>query len=321
MTISKIDITTYAAFYEKNKILFSVFSQPDWISIYDERLQIFGIYNDNKDIIGSFYLYQRKRKGIPYITNPPYTPNIGLTYINPAEKLHQKNTFTKKILEGIAHYIDQHCKTFAYVSLSPEIIDSQPFTWKGFNAVPNYTYQSDLSQSEVQLLEAMSPKKRNAYKKAIKDNLTVNSITDLAILKSLIQNTFQRKAKSIDMDLIDKILNTFATNQNSFCYATYQNHQALAAAFCIYDSKKCYYLLSGYDQMQKHQGAGILAVFECMKRAKQLGLSIFDFEGSMLPEVEDYFREFGGKLVPYNTLNKAYGLYKKPMKLAKGNQF
>jgi hypothetical protein len=31
----------------------------------------------------------------------------------------------------------------------------------------------------------------------------------------------------------------------------------------------------------------------------------FDFEGSMLPEVEKYFRGFGANLIPYYRVSKA----------------
>jgi hypothetical protein len=37
-----------------------------------------------------------------------------------------------------------------------------------------------------------------------------------------------------------------------------------------------------------------------------LGIKYFDFEGSMLPQIEIFFRGFGGQLVPYyNRINKA----------------
>jgi Acetyltransferase (GNAT) domain len=321
LKIEPINIDSYTLFFNKYSHLFSVFSHPDWLKIYDKQCLLFGIFNENNDIIGSFFLYQENRKGITYLTNPPYTPHIGLTYINPAEKLHQQYTFTKKIQEGIANYIDAHCKTFTYIALAPEIIDSQTFTWHQFNVVPNYTYQMDLSQTEQQLLENMSSKKRNSYKKAIKDGIFTKRITDFTILKTLISNTFSRKKKKIDSNLIDTILFQFANEDNSFCFCSYENETPIAASFCIFYNQKCYYLLSGYNHLNKHQGAGIMAVYNAMCWAKKNNIRIFDFEGSMLPEVEDYFREFGGELIPYNTINKAYGIYKKPMRLFKGNQF
>lgn len=123
------------------------------------------------------------------------------------------------------------------------------------------------------------------------------------------------------MELIDKILFQFSNNTNNFAFCTYANDLPIAAAYCIYDYTTCYYLLSGYNHQNKHSGAGICSVMACIKKAKELDLKLFDFEGSMLPEVEDYFREFGGQLIPYHTINKAYNIYKKPLQIFKGQQF
>ena len=35
----------------------------------------------------------------------------------------------------------------------------------------------------------------------------------------------------------------------------------------------------------------------------ELKAQVFDFEGSMIPSIERYFRKFGGELTPYYTLN------------------
>ena len=46
-------------------------------------------------------------------------------------------------------------------------------------------------------------------------------------------------------------------------------------------------------------------MWEAIKFAKKLGIKYFDFEGSMVPQIERYFRGFGGKLTPYYRINKA----------------
>jgi hypothetical protein len=53
-----------------------------------------------------------------------------------------------------------------------------------------------------------------------------------------------------------------------------------------------------------HRGAGVSCLEHCILYAKRLGLEVFDFEGSMMPEVESYFRSFGPRMVPYYTINK-----------------
>jgi len=141
------------------------------------------------------------------------------------------------------------------------------------------------------------------------------------LVKKLVQNTFSRKEKQVDIDIIDKILFQFADNTNSFAFISYQNERPISAAFCIYDNEKVYYLLGGYDNEFKHQGAGALAVNAAINKSKEMGISIFDFEGSMIPEVEKYFRGFGGDLIPYYSINKATLPLEMALKIINRSQF
>ena len=54
---------------------------------------------------------------------------------------------------------------------------------------------------------------------------------------------------------------------------------------------------------------------------KKMGLKIFDFEGSMIPEVESYFRSFGPKMLPYYTINKAKMPFEIILKFIKREKF
>jgi lipid II:glycine glycyltransferase (peptidoglycan interpeptide bridge formation enzyme) len=322
LIVKKININQYQIFAEKHKASMAIFASTDWIANYTEnQLLRLGVFNDNDELSATFILFMQKRNGISYWTNPPYMPHIGLSFINPAEKLHQQYTYQKKILEAIAVYVNKHCSTFAYFALPINITDSQPFSWHGYKVVPNYTYHLDLKQPIDIIKQNFSSKKRNAYNKAVKDGIQVRLETSYKTLEALINNTFTRKQKNIDLTIIHQILYHFANTSNSFAFTAFQGDLPIASAFCIYDQHTCYYLLSGYDNQYKHNGAGVLAVFECIKHAQSLGISTFDFEGSMLPEVEVYFREFGGYLKPYHTINKAFGVFKKPLALLKPNQF
>lgn len=41
-----------------------------------------------------------------------------------------------------------------------------------------------------------------------------------------------------------------------------------------------------------------MSLYYSILHARDLGLRVFDFEGSGVPEIEEYFRSFGGSLVP-----------------------
>ncbi len=296
-SISKIDISSKAN---------SVFLSQGWLNLFDDRLKCYGIFNKGDQLIGGFTLYVEKKLGaINYYRNPFYTPTINLFFENKAQNKAKQLSENKKVLTLLADFFKRLPFHILSVYLPSKYIDMQPFFWKGFKTIPNYTYLLDLKLSVAEIEKNFSTERRNDIKKAIKDGVITKISDDYNVVKSLIINTFDRKNKSLDIEMIEKIIFDFANNDNSFAFISYLNDKPIATSFCIYDKEKVYYLLGGYDSNNKHQGAGALAVFNAIKHSQELGISTFDFEGSMLPEVEKYFRGFGGNLTAYYSVNRA----------------
>lgn len=283
----------------------TIFNEQKWLTLYGNLLEHFGVFDKDNKLIGAFHLYKSIKFGITYYITPPYTPHIGLVYKNKATNKANALTYNKTIISEVAQFINVLPCSFLTIAFPFTIIDLQPFIWKKFNVTPNYTYHIDLNLSEPELIQNMSSDKRNSLKKAEKDGLQTIQVNDYKIVEQLILKTFSRKKKSVDSQFVNKILNTFANAQNSFAFVSYNNDKPICAAFCIIDTHTCYYLLGGYDNDNKHQAAGVSVIWECILHAKQKKLTTFDFEGSMLPEVEKYFRGFGANLIPYYRVSKA----------------
>jgi lipid II:glycine glycyltransferase (peptidoglycan interpeptide bridge formation enzyme) len=289
---------------ELSKISDSVFLSEKWLAMYDGALLPYGIFDKNDKITGGFILYKEKRKMLSYFRNPPYMPHTGLFFENKASNKAKRYGTAKKYLKLVADFVNGLPYDVLTIALPPEIIDTQPFFWQNFKVIPNYTYIIELEQPEKDIISGFASERRNDLKRADKDNIITKHISDMKIVKDLVSKTFDRKNKSIDDNMLDKILFDFSSEENSFAFASFKNDKPIACAFCIYDNHKTYYLLGGYDSQNKHQGAGSKAFVESILFAKKKGIPLFDFEGSMLQEVEHYFRGFGGTLTPYYTLNK-----------------
>jgi hypothetical protein len=282
----------------------SVFDSLQWNQIFGEDITHYGIY-DGDNIIGGFVGYKVKKFGIPFHRNPPLTPSIGpffkITSVQPVHIMEKH----KQIMAAMAEFLDKEKYPIVSISLNRNVTDMQPFIWRHFKVVPEYTYIMDLSMSGDEIWKRMSSETRNHITKGTKDGLTVKKTDDYAIVKSLITKTYDRQNKKVDYFYTNKVLFDFANKDNSFAYVALQNNRPIACTFCIYDNKTAYYLLSGYDAEIKHHGAGALCVWESIKHAKSIGLTFFDFEGSMVPNIERYFRGFGAELKPYYRINKA----------------
>ncbi len=299
----------------------TVFNSIAWIRIYDTGLKLYGIYNDNTELVGAFFLYTSSKWGMKYAITPPFTPHIGLFFENRAQNKSNQITYSKNIYDALSQFIAAQNYALLVAALPFKHTDTQVFFWNKFKVIPNYTYRLNLLVTKEELLGNFTSEKRKSLKKAEKDGLRVEKTVDLEIVKTLILKTFSRKEKALNIKLLDKILFEFSNQENSFAFVAYENNVAIATTFCIYDSTTAYYLFGGYDAEKKHHGAGVSTQWACICHAQLIGLEVYDFEGSMLPEVEKYFRDFGGDLIPYYTVNKAWLPIEMALKLKKRQVF
>lgn len=295
-----------------------IFNSFEWLSVYDlTKLSVWGIFNNNKELIGCFSTYKYKRaKFFNQLAPAPFMPSNGVYVIDKTSNPAQKTTFNKKVMELLSSFLDNQNENIKTFFFPPQYTDMQPFVWKGYTVAPRYTYQLNLYDTEDKLLENMSAERRKNIKKALKDGVVVKqkNVSEEAI--KLIKNTFIKQKIKIDFTVLDKILVEFPKSKKTFSFLSYNDKGIpIAANFCVYDDNKAYYLFGGYDSLNKHEGAGALAMWEAIKYAKSLGVEIFDFEGSMEPNIEKYFRGFGGKITPYYTVNKSGFGIKMLMKL------
>ncbi len=283
----------------------TIFNSLDWLKMFGEKVKVCGIYDKGNNLIGGFTTYKERRLGLSIYRNPPFTPVIG-----PFLKVNAQNPVAimdawKKAVSLMADFIeDRHWSVISF-SLDRNIVDTQPFIWKKFKVVPGYTYIIDLNKPMQDVWKGMSAIQRNHINKATRDGLIVKQVWDFGIVKSLLLKTFLRQATTFNEYYLDKILFDFANEDNSFAHVTFKDNNPIAASFCVYDKSTAYYLISGYDYEDRHHGAGAWAVWEAIQRAKELSLKRFDFEGSMISQIECYFRGFGGTLTPYYRINKA----------------
>ncbi|MBS1913069.1 MAG: GNAT family N-acetyltransferase [Bacteroidetes bacterium] len=65
--------------------------------------------------------------------------------------------------------------------------------------------------------------------------------------------------------------------------------------FLAYDSHTAYDLLSYFDRERAPRGLPAALIWHAIRFAHARGLRAFDFEGSVLPDIENFFQSFGGE--------------------------
>lgn len=305
MIIKKVEKLDEEVYEKCTRKYGTIFNSLEWLSIFGDKVSVYGFYDKGGVLIGGFNIYEEKKFGFNIYRNPPFTPEIGPFFKVNAQNPVSVMDMHKRILSSMTGFIEKLPYSIITLSLNKHITDMQPFIWGKNKVSPVYTYLLNLTASIEDIWDGMSNERRKNINKGLKDGLVVKKLTNYKIIKSLVLKTFSRQRILINEFNLDKIFFEFANNKNSFAFATYRNDNIFACSFCVYDKASAYYILGGHDSENKHHGAGTMAMWEAIKYAKALGLKNFDFEGSMVPQIERYFRGFGGQLTPCYRISKA----------------
>lgn len=298
-----------------------VFYGAGWRSVFSDGLLRFGVFGENGDLAGVLQCYEERRFGVRLLRNLPFTPVCGPLIVtrssHPVAVLEER----RKVLEALAGFLAGRARGITSLSLDHRIDDVMPFCWQGFKATPRYTYQLDLGRSFEEICRGFTATRRNDISKARRDGLTVSPASDLRVVSALVRGTYDRQSARLDSVVLERILFHFARPENSYGFVTQRAGRAIACTFVVHDQDTAYYVLGGYDARDRHHGAGALAVAESVREAQRRGMRTFDFEGSMIPAIERYFRGFGGELVHFFTVSRAWLPLEMLLKLSKRSLF
>ena len=192
------------------------------------------------------------------------------------------------------------------------MLDLQPFIWEGFETGVRYTYRLAIGDLKA-ALAGMDPTRRNDLRLATKQGIRVESGASFQAVLDLCRKTFLRQGKQAGFADTAIGIEAALSRARRCCGFIARDAAArpLSACWIAWDDKRAYYLIGGYDADAESSKAGALALWTAIDyTANVLRLPEFDFEGSMLPPIERFFRKFGGELMP------TYTVWRRPRGLA-----
>lgn len=276
----------------------SLFEQPWWLNIVAQG-KWNEVYSKDKNgiIIGRLpYVFQNKR-----IYMPKLTQNIGI-WIDPKFK-HDYGTQKNIIIDLVKQLPESKDCT---ICLSPNNEYILPFKWLGFSYEPSFTYRiCDLTN-----IDEIYKKFNKTVKKNIKyAKNKVNVVDDFNFdnLWELQNKTYENQNRSnpLDKELLKRITNfSIETKHGKYFEAKDTEGNLHASVFLVFDKQVCYYLIGGSDIKYRSSGAQSLLLWESIKFAAQKS-QVFDFEGSNIEGIENFFRQFGGICVPLYLVKKS----------------
>lgn len=300
----------------------TVFHKSFWLGASGIKPVVYGYFKGGI-LCAGIPLVCSTRFGIKQALHPVLTPYLGVLFKRQDNKYVNRISQEKEIGREIAQRLknDFHLVHFQF---PPGSNDLQPFIWEGFSAGIRYTYIINLDSSLENIWNSMEDTRRNKLRKAEKESVNVALSDDFEVTFNLVEKTLARQEIKAEFKATAFRYNEVLCRRNqckSFL-AKDRNGNSIAVAYIVWDNKRSYYLLGGYDSSKRNNGASALAIWEAIKFTKEeLGLREFDLEGSMLPQIEQFFREFGGEQVPYYIVRWVNPYLKIPLFISKVGHF
>lgn len=179
------------------------------------------------------------------------------------------------------------------------------FHWNGFRQTTRYTYFLEDLSNLNSVFDNFKGNIRTDIKKAER-LVTITKSNDCALFFDFVNQTLAQKGVKLPFSKetllkLDKILVEKESRQ--IYWAEDENNNLHAAIYTVWDKQTTYLLLTGVNRQFSNSSALSLLIWEAIKEASNRSQS-FDFEGSMLPKIEPFFRAFGGIRKSYYRLSK-----------------
>jgi hypothetical protein len=249
-------------------------------------------------------IVHRGDDGAKHVFMPALTQKLGILFplsdAKPVEVQSTNQKLTTELMEQLGDTASFH------QNFHENFTDWLPFCWQGYNQTTRYTYVlKDISVIDA-LWNNMRVNCRNKIRKAQKLGITVKDNLELAQFLDLNRKTFARQGREplASDELICRLDEGCCANAGRRIFAGLDSQGRVhAAVYVAWADDTAYYLMGGSEPDLRESGAQMLALWEAVIFASSV-VKRFDFEGSMLPQVEIVFRGFGAKQIPYFSITK-----------------
>lgn len=281
----------------------SVFESEQWLNLVAKGCWHEAIVEDNGETVARMAYFVKKNK----ICLPPLTQTLGIWMSPKVTEKKRGNTqlsAQKEIVAKLLAQIPQGLQVDIHLDSNNAYI--LPFRWHDFRIEPTFSYRlNDLS--DLDLVYSGFNKTVVKNLKVATKKVYVEECKSAAVLQELQRKTFgkQNRKNPYDEELENAVVKCCIEQGCGKLLVAYENgtKTPCSFAFLLYDENRCYYLLGGSDPQYSKYCSQNLVLWEAIKFASTVSKS-FDFEGSMIEGIENFFRQFGGEQVTNYRITK-----------------
>jgi len=260
----------------------------------------------NGDNVAGVWPYSRETKaGIKMSRQPPLTPYLGPHAFYPHDlKNTRRDNYEHETVRGLAAHLPP--LPVWNISCMPGLKQVGLLQELKFNTNFRQTFVADLTLSDNDLLSGLHTDFRRSIRKAA-DELAIENLPGCAgDLFRFQAATLERKGTGIHYSpqLLEQLISESVAQNSGALWVAKKRGVIEAILWNLWDATRSYYLVGAKNPEVRDNHAMTMLIWHSMMHCKSLGKASFDFEGSMIPGVERFFRNFGGKRELYPVLQK-----------------
>ena len=278
-----------------------LFHQSWWLDVVAKKSWNYIIEIKDENTFGILPYLAERKFGYRFLGMPPYTPLLGPFIISHEDKSESKIKLIRALLHQLPRY---------HVFKQKMIIDKSNlnvFKEGGFGLSERVTYKILTEVPEDNLRKKISSSRKHLINRGGK-NLEVREGERVAEFIKIQEKTFSRKGIKPPQPLVmlkKLVYKSMEMNSGILLMAESKDdsNNCQAAGFFVWDRYTMYYIAGGYDDSDKKGDAMSLLLWKAILLAKEKNLT-FDFEGSMVSGIAEFFRSFGSEASTYYQVVK-----------------
>lgn len=282
-----------------------LFHQPWWLDAVCE--QWMGVTMKGADGISALWPVPLEKKlGVRMSRNPALTPYLGpafLLSVSDEQSVSRGNhaATLRNLIQALPDIPVWH------TAAQPHAWDAEIFEQGGFTTGLRPTYLLPLAGATEQALFAgLHAEVRRGVRRAAERITIIDEPDAAADMYALQEATLHRKGTRLyhSAALFARLVKEAQGRGCGALWTARRGGNIVGAQWSVWDAHRCYNI--GLTRVESADGKFVPAalLWHAIRHARDLGLDIFDFEGSSVPGIAEFFARFGGAVHPYVTLQK-----------------
>lgn len=276
----------YKAFIKDNYV--PIFYQDWYLDAVCDRTWDVTLHEEEGEMVGVLVFMIKKKFGLSYILHPLLCPYMGPLFFGFLD--------VNEVYQSLIDQLPPHQLMIQdYFHTMPQVDSPQRISRK------KYTYIID-GDTDIEAFRASLSSQRRRKIRLASEALTYEEETEFSVFEHFMNSMFaaQGKANPHEGSMFERLDRELVVhNARKIVKCTNAKGDIVAMCYLLIDEKWVYNLANNTTMEYRHEGMSLIMMNE-IASALRLRRS-FDFEGSVIPGVEEFFKSFKGTKTTYQS--------------------